>query len=113
MCTMIILFSFISLLILILNFLISSKLMKNREKTSPFECGFDPLSKSRMPFSIQFFLISLIFLIFDIEIILLLPLPYLFLYFNKMSLLMSFFFLIILILGLLIEYLEQSIDWKI
>nr|AFZ99020.1 NADH dehydrogenase subunit 3 [Camponotus chromaiodes] len=111
--SMMIMFFFIALMILILNMLISLKLLKNREKMSPFECGFDPISKSRMPFSIQFFLISLIFLIFDIEITLLIPLVLLMYTFNKMPMLLSLLFLIILIFGLLIEYLEMSIDWKI
>lgn len=103
----------IRLIILILNFIISIKLLKNREKISPFECGFDPISKSRMPFRIQFFLIRLIFLIFDIEITLLIPLVYLTNTYNKIYILLSFLFLIILITGLLIEYSEKSIDWKI
>lgn len=108
-----IIFFFIALIILFLNILISSKLLKNREKISPFECGFDPISKSRMPFRIQFFLIRLIFLIFDIEITLLIPLVLLIYTFNKIPIILSFLFLIILIFGLLIEYLEKSIDWKI
>lgn len=103
----------IRLIILTLNFLISIKLLKNREKISPFECGFDPLSKSRIPFRIHFFLIRLIFLIFDIEITLLIPLVYLINTYSKICILLSFLFLIILITGLLIEYLEKSIDWKI
>nr|YP_009648515.1 NADH dehydrogenase subunit 3 [Camponotus concavus]QCE31806.1 NADH dehydrogenase subunit 3 [Camponotus concavus] len=110
---MMIMFLFMALVILSLNIFMSSKLKKNREKMSPFECGFDPISKSRMPFSIQFFLVSLIFLIFDIEITLLIPLVFLMNTFNKMSIFISFLFLIILITGLFIEYLEKSIDWKI
>nr|YP_010034068.1 NADH dehydrogenase subunit 3 [Colobopsis nipponica]QOW83447.1 NADH dehydrogenase subunit 3 [Colobopsis nipponica] len=113
MMSMILLFLLISLSILMINVIISLKSFKSREKISPFECGFDPLSKSRLPFSIQFFLISLIFLIFDIEIILLIPLSYSMMSFNKMILLSSFLFIILLIIGLLIEYLEYSIDWKI
>lgn len=91
----------------------SIKFLKNREKISPFECGFDPISKSRIPFRIHFFLIRLIFLIFDIEITLLIPLVYLTNSFNKIYIFLSFLFLIILISGLLIEYIEKSIDWKI
>nr|YP_010192462.1 NADH dehydrogenase subunit 3 [Dipterophagus daci]QZO77418.1 NADH dehydrogenase subunit 3 [Dipterophagus daci] len=46
------------------------------EKSTSYECGFNPNSKFRMPFSIHFFFISCIFLIFDMEICLLLPMIY-------------------------------------
>nr|YP_010304732.1 NADH dehydrogenase subunit 3 [Lepisiota frauenfeldi]ULM64015.1 NADH dehydrogenase subunit 3 [Lepisiota frauenfeldi]ULM64028.1 NADH dehydrogenase subunit 3 [Lepisiota frauenfeldi]WEY05523.1 NADH dehydrogenase subunit 3 [Lepisiota frauenfeldi]WEY05536.1 NADH dehydrogenase subunit 3 [Lepisiota frauenfeldi]WEY05549.1 NADH dehydrogenase subunit 3 [Lepisiota frauenfeldi] len=112
MLIMSLLFISISSLILMINLLISIKLSKSREKISPFECGFDPISKSRLPFSIQFFLISLIFLIFDIEITLLIPLIFMMFFLNKIMLMTSLLFLLMLTLGLMIEYLEQSIDWK-
>nr|YP_004021382.1 NADH dehydrogenase subunit 3 [Solenopsis richteri]ADP01802.1 NADH dehydrogenase subunit 3 [Solenopsis richteri]ADP01815.1 NADH dehydrogenase subunit 3 [Solenopsis invicta] len=103
----------ISSILIMLNFLISKKSFQDREKISPFECGFDPISKNRLPFSIQFFLISLIFLIFDIEITLLIPLIFLFKFFNIPMILSTFFILIMLLLGLYFEYSEKSIDWKI
>nr|YP_010341268.1 NADH dehydrogenase subunit 3 [Stenamma diecki]UNZ99533.1 NADH dehydrogenase subunit 3 [Stenamma diecki] len=106
-------FLMISLILMFLNFMISKKLKLNREKSSPFECGFDPLSANRPPFSIQFFMISLIFLIFDIEITILIPLIHLTSSLSGPLILTSLIFLLMLLYGLYMEYLEQTIDWKI
>jgi len=46
------------------------------EKASPFECGFDPAGSTRIPFCVKFFLVSIIFLVFDVEVTLLLPALY-------------------------------------
>uniref|UniRef100_UPI003002722C NADH dehydrogenase subunit 3 n=1 Tax=Mycetophylax simplex TaxID=341688 RepID=UPI003002722C len=103
----------IPIILFLFNFTMSKKSYMNREKMSPFECGFDPISHARMPFSIQFFIISLIFLIFDIELTLLLPLIFLTKMFNPFIIMYALMFLIILMIGLYLEYSEFSIDWKI
>nr|QKK69265.1 NADH dehydrogenase subunit 3 [Anterhynchium aff. flavomarginatum HB]QKK69278.1 NADH dehydrogenase subunit 3 [Anterhynchium aff. flavomarginatum SC] len=102
----------ISILILI-NFLLSKKSTMDREKPSPFECGFNPITSARLPFTIQFFIIMIIFLIFDIEIIILIPLiPTLQLNLNLSTWFLTFLIiLIILFLGLIWEWNEQSTTW--
>nr|YP_010946459.1 NADH dehydrogenase subunit 3 [Caeparia donskoffi]WGO57177.1 NADH dehydrogenase subunit 3 [Caeparia donskoffi] len=99
-------------IIMILASILSKKNIEDREKSSPFECGFDPKSSPRMPFSLRFFLIAVIFLIFDVEIALLLPMTIIMLMSNiKMWMIVSLIFLIILLLGLYHEWNQGSLEW--
>nr|YP_010531170.1 NADH dehydrogenase subunit 3 [Athalia sikkimensis]UXW93392.1 NADH dehydrogenase subunit 3 [Athalia sikkimensis]UXW93587.1 NADH dehydrogenase subunit 3 [Athalia sikkimensis] len=103
---------FISILIMIISTILSKKSNYDKEKISPFECGFNPKNNYRNTFSIQFFLIAIIFLIFDVEITLLLPLI---LTVNSSNLSVWFtlvtYFILILILGLLYEWKFGALDW--
>lgn len=87
---------------MVLFFLIHFKNLKNREKLSPFECGFDPFSFSRVPFSLKFFFIGIVFLIFDVEIIIILPFPII-LNYNYYLFIRFLIINLIIILGLVIE----------
>nr|AQP30604.1 NADH dehydrogenase subunit 3 [Odontotermes sp. C TB-2017] len=103
----------LSTTIMVLTTLISKKSNEDREKSSPFECGFDPKNSARMPFSSRFFLIAVIFMIFDVEIALLLPMPITMMTSNMKSWMMvSIMFLLILIIGLYHEWNQGSLEWS-
>nr|YP_009259139.1 NADH dehydrogenase subunit 3 [Lateolabrax latus]ALN11677.1 NADH dehydrogenase subunit 3 [Lateolabrax latus] len=84
----------------------------DHEKLSPYECGFDPLGSARLPFSLRFFLIAILFLLFDLEIALLLPLPW---GDQLPSPLLTFFWasavLVLLTLGLIYEWTQGGLEW--
>nr|YP_009123713.1 NADH dehydrogenase subunit 3 [Lepas anserifera]AJN90587.1 NADH dehydrogenase subunit 3 [Lepas anserifera] len=102
----------LSSLLLIISSLLSKKSLLDQEKSSPFECGFDPKNTSRIPFSIRFFLIAIIFLVFDIEISILLPLGIVSGSLDPVSWLMvGGIFLGLVTLGLYYEWLDQTLSW--
>nr|YP_010389741.1 NADH dehydrogenase subunit 3 [Issikiopteryx taipingensis]UPU95819.1 NADH dehydrogenase subunit 3 [Issikiopteryx taipingensis] len=104
--------SLISNIMMFLSIILSKKTFSDREKCSPFECGFDPKSSSRLPFSLHFFLITVIFLIFDVEIALIFPIIPIFKLVNFFIWMkICFFFLIILLLGLYHEWNQNMLNW--
>nr|YP_009040480.1 NADH dehydrogenase subunit 3 [Samariscus latus]AGZ03610.1 NADH dehydrogenase subunit 3 [Samariscus latus] len=84
----------------------------DNEKLSPYECGFDPMGSARLPFSLRFFLVAILFLLFDLEIALLLPLPW---GDQLASPLLTFSWasavLILLTLGLIYEWIQGGLEW--
>nr|YP_010384344.1 NADH dehydrogenase subunit 3 [Squilla biformis]UGW52224.1 NADH dehydrogenase subunit 3 [Squilla biformis] len=102
----------ISTIVMLISFILSKKTITDREKNTPFECGFDPKGSARLPFSLRFFLIAVIFLIFDVEITLLLPLAAILKMVNMLSWFFTgLFFILILLLGLYHEWNQGALDW--
>nr|AAK50205.1 NADH dehydrogenase subunit 3 [Aphelocoma californica] len=107
-----IIFSFtLSLILTLLNFWLA-QMNPDAEKLSPYECGFDPLGSARLPFSIRFFLVAILFLLFDLEIALLLPLPWAIQLQTPITTLMwTSIIIILLTLGLVYEWVQGGLEW--
>nr|ADK70287.1 NADH dehydrogenase subunit 3 [Cercomacra manu] len=101
----------LSIILTLLNFWLAQT-NPNLEKLSPYECGFDPLGSARLPFSIRFFLVAILFLLFDLEIALLLPLPWATQLQSPLTTLTwSFTIIFLLTLGLVYEWTQGGLEW--
>nr|ABV23464.1 NADH dehydrogenase subunit 3 [Thamnophilus aethiops]AFM91978.1 NADH dehydrogenase subunit 3 [Herpsilochmus sticturus] len=103
--------SSLSIILTLLNFWLAQT-NPNSEKLSPYECGFDPLGSARLPFSIRFFLVAILFLLFDLEIALLLPLPWATQLQSPLTTLTwSSIIILLLTLGLVYEWIQGGLEW--
>uniref|UniRef100_UPI0030FEFEA2 NADH dehydrogenase subunit 3 n=1 Tax=Macrodon ancylodon TaxID=227978 RepID=UPI0030FEFEA2 len=101
----------LSIILIIVSFWLP-QMSPDYEKLSPYECGFDPLGTARLPFSLQFFLVAILFLLFDLEIALLLPLPWGDqLTTPVLTFLCATAVLVLLTLGLIYEWLQGGLEW--
>nr|AFB19866.1 NADH dehydrogenase subunit 3 [Timalia pileata] len=101
----------LSIILTTLNFWLA-QMTPDSEKLSPYECGFDPLGSARLPFSIRFFLVAILFLLFDLEIALLLPLPWATQLHDPITTLTWATTLILLLtLGLIYEWTQGGLEW--
>nr|YP_009002419.1 NADH dehydrogenase subunit 3 [Heterotilapia buettikoferi]ACR50342.1 NADH dehydrogenase subunit 3 [Heterotilapia buettikoferi]AHH30343.1 NADH dehydrogenase subunit 3 [Heterotilapia buettikoferi] len=109
--TMLIISISLSTILAIISFWLP-QMTPDHEKLSPYECGFDPLGSARLPFSLRFFLVAILFLLFDLEIALLLPLPW----GDQLSsplttFIWAFAVLVLLTLGLIYEWIQGGLEW--
>nr|AAP68803.1 NADH dehydrogenase subunit 3 [Anthreptes collaris] len=101
----------LSIALTLLNFWLA-QMTPDSEKLSPYECGFDPLGSARLPFSIRFFLVAILFLLFDLEIALLLPLPWATqLQSPVTTLTLASSLILLLTLGLIYEWIQGGLEW--
>lgn len=102
---------FLALLIVFLPFLFALK-TESKEKLSSYECGFSPFEDSRSEFDVKFYLIGILFIIFDLEISFLFPLTVSIQYSTYNSILSVLIFLIVLIVGFFYEWQKGALDWS-
>ena len=97
-------------IIFFLSFLLTSKL-DDAEKLTAYECGFNPFSDSRSEFDIKFYVVAILFLIFDLEISFLFPFAVNFDLLSVLAFKTMLFFLFILTIGFYFEWKKGALDW--
>ncbi|MEE9342772.1 MAG: NADH-quinone oxidoreductase subunit A [Gammaproteobacteria bacterium] len=82
------------------------------EKLSPYECGYAPFEDTRMRFDIRFYLVAILFIIFDLEIAFLFPWAIVLGEIGVFGLLAMFLFLGILVVGFIYEWKNGALEWE-
>ena len=111
----IIIFTFVALSLSIgfiaLNFLFAPR-NPDPEKLSAYECGFEPFNDSRMEFDVRFYLVAILFIIFDLEIAFLFPWAISLGSIGFLGFISMMIFLFILTVGFVYEWKKGALDWE-
>ena len=100
----------LSLVFLALNFILSPK-KPDPEKLSAYECGFEPFEDSRMEFDVRFYLVAILFIIFDLEIAFLFPWAVSLGSIGDLGFWSMMIFLFVLSVGFIYEWKKGALDW--
>jgi NADH-quinone oxidoreductase subunit A len=110
----IIIFIFLALILsigfILLNFLFSPK-NPDPEKLSAYECGFEAFNDSRIEFDVRFYLVAILFIIFDLEIAFLFPWAISLASIGALGFWSMMIFLLVLTIGFIYEWKKGALDW--
>lgn len=107
-----VIFSFIlSVVVFGLSYLVAVQ-KQDPEKVSAYECGFDPFDDARSTFDIRFYLVAILFIIFDLEVAFLFPWAISLSEVDLFGFLTMFVFLVILTIGFVYEWKKGALDWE-
>ena len=101
----------LSLAFIMINFILSPK-NPDPEKLSAYECGFEPFEDSRMEFDVRFYLVAILFIIFDLEIAFLFPWAISLGNIGLFGFCSMMIFLFILTVGFIYEWKKGALDWE-
>ena len=96
---------------IVVNFILSPK-KPDPEKLSAYECGFEPFEDSRMKFDVRFYLVAILFIIFDLEIAFLFPWAVVLDHIGHEGFLAMAIFLFILLIGFIYEWKKGALEWE-
>jgi NADH-quinone oxidoreductase subunit A len=88
-----------------------SRYHDDRAKLSPYECGFDAFEDSRMKFDVRYYLVAILFIVFDLEIAFLFPWAVALGKIGAFGLISMAIFLAILVVGFIYEWKKGALDW--
>ncbi|XVN43225.1 MAG: NADH-quinone oxidoreductase subunit A [Candidatus Rickettsia vulgarisii] len=101
----------LSLLIITLPRLLGPK-KYNKGKLESYECGFEPFGDARSKFDIRFYLVAILFIIFDLEVTFLMPWAITLGKIGKLGFFSMMFFLFVLTIGFIYEWKKGALDWE-
>lgn len=84
----------------------------DKAKNAPYECGFDHFEDARLPFDVRFYLVAILFIIFDLETAFLFPWAIVLHYIGWTGFAAMMFFLAILIVGFIYEWKKGALEWE-
>jgi len=103
--------TFVSFIFFLFSFVISTQ-KGDSEKLSAYECGFDPFSDARNTFDVRFYLVAILFIIFDLEISFLFPWCLILGFLPLFAYWSMFIFLFLLTIGFLYEWKKGALEWN-
>jgi len=84
----------------------------DKEKTSPYECGFDAFGDARMKFDVRYYLVAILFILFDLEIAFLFPWAVVLEEIGLFGFVAMVIFLGILVVGFIYEWVKGALEWE-
>ena len=100
----------LGLLMLSIGFLFG-KGTKSKAKLSPYECGFDPFEDARIPFDVRYYLVAILFIMFDLEIAFLFPWAVSLNEIGIAGIIAMGIFLLVLVIGFIYEWNKGALEW--
>ena len=100
----------LGLLMLSIGFLFG-KGTKSKAKLSHYECGFDPFEEARIPFDVRYYLVAILFIIFDLEIAFLFPWAVSLNEIGIAGIIAMGIFLLVLVIGFIYEWNKGALEW--
>ena len=101
----------VAVVMIALGFILGTR-KPDSEKLSPYECGFEAFEDSRMKFDVRFYLVAILFIIFDLEIAFLFPWAIVLDDIGIVGLLSMAVFLGILVIGFIYEWKKGALEWE-